>query len=58
MTNTEIYREAKIYVANLNSKTFTCDRQKKERCRHETRFRKELLRAFYAGYDLGKRDKE
>ena len=56
MTNTEIYREAKNYVSELNKKIFTCDRQKTEKCRHETRFRNELIRAFYAGYALGRRD--
>ena len=58
MTNTEIYRAAKNYVSELNNKIFTCDRQKTEKCRHETRFRKELMRAFYAGYSLGNRRAE
>ena len=58
MTNTQIYWEAKRYIADLNKNIFACDRQRTEKCRHELRFRHELLRAFYAGYDLGKRDKK
>ena len=30
MTNTEIYREAKNYVSELNKNIFTCDRKKTE----------------------------
>ncbi len=53
MTNTELYREYHFWLRAYEKNMFKCKRILGDRCQHETRFRRALLKAFYAGYAIG-----
>jgi len=52
MTPTEIMREYRYWIST-QKKLFKCKQILFDKCCHETRFRRALLKAFYAGYSIG-----
>lgn len=56
MTNTEIIKEFKDWLKPRKN-LFKCKQILFDRCCHETRFRQALLKAFYAGYSIGREER-
>lgn len=58
MTPTEIMRKANEYIKDLDKNTFKCKDTLGGRCNRETHIRNLLRKAFYAGYETRRQEKE